>query len=790
MNDYRRKFGRVAVLGAGVMGAQIAAQLANAGVAVILYELPAEQGDPNGNVHRALKKLTKLKPAPFARANLVKTIDAANYQTDLEKLGECDLVIEAITERLDWKQELYEKIVAYLRADACLVTNTSGISIGQLAAVLPAQLRTRFCGVHFFNPPRYMHLLELVPHEGSNPDVLDELEGFLTSVVGKGVVRAKDTSSFIGNRIGIFSMLAVIHHAQRLNLPFDLVDKLTGPGIGRPKSATFRTADVVGLDTFAHVVATLHDTLPDDPWRAHYRLPGWTQALIEQGALGQKTGAGVYRKLKREIQVLDPMTGDYRAVRSSITDAMRAIMQERDISKKFQALQTLDHPQAEFVRAIFLDLFHYSAVLLQQIANSARDVDFAMRWGYGWQLGPFEIWQAAGWQAVTAELNTRIAAGQMMAQVALPAWVSDGRTGVHTAQGSWSPTTGGDVVRSKHSVYQRQLMPETVRGAATVPTITIFETDAVRMWDLGDEVAAVNFKTKLHTVNQAVIDGMLQAIDTAEAGYKALVLGQTQPPFCAGADLKSALQAMTAGQQEQVQQMVASFQQVSMRLKYSRVPTVAAVNGLALGGGCEFILHCDRIVAGLESYIGLVEVGVGLIPGGGGCKEAALRAADAACGGDVFPFLRQSFENIAMAKVSTSALEARDMGYLRAADCVVFNPHELWYVAKQQGLALFESGYQPTRPRSHIPVAGASGIATIKGQLVNMLEGGFISAHDYHIGSELARIVCGDAVDAGTEVSEAWLLQLELKVFMALLNTENTQARIQHMLNTGKPSRN
>jgi 3-hydroxyacyl-CoA dehydrogenase len=790
MEDHSRRLRRAAVLGSGVMGAQIAAHLANAGLPVRLFELPAKDGDRNATVHEALKGLTRLKPSPLASASTLQAIEACNYDDHLDRLGDSDLVIEAITERLDWKRDLYDKIAPHLGERTVLATNTSGLGIARLSEVLPERLRHRFCGTHFFNPPRYMHLLELIPHAGTDPDVLDRLEAFFTSRLGKGVIRAKDTPSFIGNRIGVFSMLAVMHHTERLGLPLDLVDKLTGAGIGRPKSATFRTADVVGLDTFAHVVNASAEALTDDPWRDYYRVPDWMQGLIDNGALGQKTGVGFYRKEGRDIHVLDPERLEYRRVRSWLDERVRVILNERDTAKKFAALADCDHPQAEFLLSIYRDLFHYCAVHLGEIAHSARDVDLAMRWGYGWLLGPFETWQGMGWGRVAETLGQAIAAGRTMTDVPLPDWVDHGREVVHTPAGSWSAEGEQFVPRSDHPVYRRQVFRERVVGEPEPDTATVFETEAVRCWHTGDDIAVLGFKTKMHTVDDAVLDGVLQAVETAERGFKALVLWQRDEPFCAGANLMQVLGALQQGRLDTLREIVRRFQQATMALRHSQVPTVAAVRGLALGGGCELLLHADRAVAALESYIGLVEVGVGLIPAAGGSKELAQRASDEARGGDVFPHIARYFERAAMAKVAGSAAEAREMGYLSPADTIVFNPHELLYVAKRQAEALYESGYHAPTRRSDIRVAGAPGIATLKAQLVNMREGGFISEHDFEIGSALARVMCGGEVDPGSEVSDAWLLKLELETFMALLETERTQDRVRHMLETGRPLRN
>ncbi|MGB7650368.1 MAG: 3-hydroxyacyl-CoA dehydrogenase/enoyl-CoA hydratase family protein [Gallionella sp.] len=829
---------KVAVLGAGVMGAQIAAHLVNANVQTILFDLPAKDGEPNGVVNKALEGLKKLDPAPISSPAKISYIEAANYEQHLEMLRDCDLIIEAIAERVDWKSDLYRKVAPHLHANAIFATNTSGLSINTLAQAFPESLRHRFCGIHFFNPPRYMHLVELIPCAGTDAPLLDQLETFLVSTLGKGVVRAKDTPNFIANRVGVFSMLATVHHAERLGLGFDIVDALTGRYLGRPKSATFRTLDVVGLDVFAHVVKTMQDNLADDPWHRYFKQPDWMTTLIAQGALGQKAKRGVYQKVGKEIQVLDLASGAYRVSDGKANDDVKDILRERDWTVKLGKLRASEDRQAQFVWSIFRDTFHYCALQLEHIANNARDLDLAVRWGFGWDSGPFEIWQAAGWQQVSGWITADIAAGKSMSQAPLPAWVSEAdRSGVHTAQGSYSPrplageglgvrAAGSNQARSRLPVYARQLYPDALLGEVRRFGETVFENAAVRMWHSGDGIAVLSFKTKMHTVDNDVLDGVLRAVDEAEAHFSALVLWQTELPFCAGANLLQLMQGVqepapeagmfgklkgavsrvkytvaggggmgdlfnaATGNVPKVEAVVAKFQQVSQRLKYALVPTIAAVDGLALGGGCEFSIHCTRIVATLESYIGLVEVGVGLLPAGGGCKEMAQRAAAEAKGGDIFPFLRRYFQNIAMGEVAKSAEMAREMGYLRASDRVVLNRFELLHVAKAEANALTATGYRPPLHQAQIPVAGRTGIATFKASMLNMREGGFISEHDYQIGCRVAETMCGGDVETGSLVDEDWLLDLERKHFMELLATDKTQERIEFMLKNGKPLRN
>lgn len=782
---------KAAVLGAGVMGAQIAAHLANAKVPTLLFDLPTPTGDKNAVATKAREALKKLTPAPLAVQAAYDAIEPANYEEHLHLLKDCDLVIEAIAERLDWKTELYHKISPYLSEKTVFASNTSGLSINALADSLPSELRANFCGIHFFNPPRYMPLVEIIPAAHTHPYILDNLERFLVTTLGKGVVRAKDTPNFIANRIGVFSMLATMANAEKYAIRFDVVDDLTGPRLGRPKSATFRTADVVGLDTLAHVVQTMHDTLAEDPWHPLFVLPTWLQTLVSNGALGAKTKLGIYKQQGKQRLVLDPTKGEYVPASGKADETVKDILKQTDPGARLRALRESPHPQAQFLWACFRDVFHYAAYHLSTIAHSARDIDFAIRWGFGWALGPFEIWQAAGWSAVAHWLNADIEAGHALCAASLPTWVhASDRSGVHDAHGSYNATEDIMVGHSTLSVYTRQLHPPRLIGEPALTLgDTVFENTGVRAFSMGDGILVVSFKTKAHAVGPDVLDGLNHALDIAEARFKGLVIWQSEAPFSVGADLQSMLPAFMNGDWSAIETMLHRFQDTSMRLRYSFIPTVAATQGYVFGGGCELVMHCDRCVAALESYVGLVEVGVGLLPGGGGCKEFALRAA-AASQGDVLAALKNRFMTIATAKVATSALEAQAIGYFNASDQIIFNPHELLHVAKQHALALAESGYRPPLQGARFAVAGRSGAASIKGQLINLLEGKFISEHDFMIATRIAEVMTGGDLEAGTEVDERWLLELEREHFMALLKHPKTQERIAHMLTTGKPLRN
>ena len=790
---------QVAVLGAGVMGAQIAAHLVNVRVPVVLFDLPAKEGPKSAIALKAIENLKKLKPAPLGLAAEAARIRAANYEDDLALLAECDLVIEAIAERLDWKHALYEKIAPHIAPHAILASNTSGLSITALSEPLPEALKPRFCGIHFFNPPRYMQLVELIPTPTTEARYLDQLETFATTTLGKGVVRAKDTPNFIANRVGIAGMLSTMREAEQFGLSYDLVDDLTGKKLGRASSGTFRTADVVGLDTMAHVIRTMQEQLgPDrgnDPFHPSYATPPVLAKLIEQGALGQKAGAGFYRKVGKDIQRLDPAKGDYVASGAKAEPIIDRILKKAP-AERLKLLRESTNPQAQFLWAILRNAFHYAAVHLGSIADSAREVDLAMRWGFGMQQGPFELWQAAGWQQVAGWVKEDIDAGKALSSAPLPDWVFDGRSGVHTPEGSWSAAQGAYLPRPALPVYRRQHFPETVVGENAVPALKsgteVFRNEEVRVWTLDGEVLIASIDCKLHLISPTVTAGLLKAVELAEASYQGLVIWSPDDVFSAGANLEALMPVFMKAGAKGIAPEEKKLQDLMLRVRYASVPVVAAMRGLALGGGCELAVHCARRVAAMESYVGLVEVGVGLIPGGGGLAYIARRAAEKAAtapGTDLLPFLKDAFQAAAMATVGTSALESRQLGYLQDADVIVAHKDELLHVALGQARALADAGYRPPQ-KSLIPVAGRSAIATIRASLVGMRDGGFISQHDYHIAGLIAEVVCGGEVDAGTVVTEEYLMALERQRFCALLEHPKTQERIMGMLQTGKPVRN
>jgi 3-hydroxyacyl-CoA dehydrogenase len=776
---------RVAVLGAGVMGAQIAAHCANAGFEVLLFDLPGAGGG-SALAETAIDRLGRITPAPLATPRHALLIEPANYDDDLLRLADCELIIEAIAERIELKQDLFARVAPFVRHDAVIATNTSGLSVSELSAVLPAPLRPRFCGVHFFNPPRYMALVELVAGPETEPVLLDRLETWLTSRLGKSVVRAHDTPNFIANRVGMFALLAVMRHTERLGLGFDEADALTGPPIGRPRSATFRTADVVGLDTMAHVIGTLRDRLPDDPWHPWFGEPQWLSRLVARGALGAKTGEGVYRKEGRRILVLDG--DDYRDSSGTVAPEVAEILAGQDPAVRMQRLRSSGHPQAEMLWSSFRDLFHYAAWHLASVAENAREVDLAMRWGFGWTSGPFETWQAAGWRAVAQAISDDIEAGLTMADVPLPDWVFE-RPGAHETGGSWSAAAGRLQPRAALTVYVRQLSPERLFGEREPEHgAELWHNAGVSLWrrvDQAPRIGIVSFKTRMHVIDDAVLDGLLEAVAIAGRDLDGLVICHGAP-FSAGADLKRVLAGCEAGEFDALERLIGRFQAVACAIQSSAVPVVGVVEGQALGGGCEFLMRTAHRVLGFEARIGLVEAAVGLIPAGGGSAALAVTAdhlARRTVEGDPLPFIRYAIDQILCARVSSSAAHALDLGYARDGDDIVMHPRELLHVALQRARSLHDAGWHARALARDVVVAGREGIE----DCLAALDGSGHPEHELRVARAAATALCGGDVARGTRVDEAWLLEVERAQCMALLRTPETQARIRHMLETGRP---
>lgn len=808
--EYRKNFPCAAILGTGTMGAQLAALFVNSGVDTVLFGLSAEENEQE-TAAGALKRLPQMKPPPLVLPEYAQHIQTADYKNDLSRLAKCSLVIEAVSEKMEIKQHLYNLIGPHLATDAILASNTSGLSIQELSAQLDPPLRERFCGIHFFNPPRFMPLVELIAQKNIEEKRLHQLEGFLSIVLGKEVVRAQDTPGFIANRLGMFSMAAVFHWMKEFNIAPDTVDELTGSLIGRAKSACFRTADIVGLDILDNVMKHLKTQLSHDPWQRYFELPDWVSHLQEQGFLGAKSGKGVYHKTKENILVFDPEKNDYRPIKKNKSKEISRIF-AAPLAEVLPHLAASSDPQARFLWAIHRDLFHYASIHLADIANDIRTIDTAMRSGFGWKEGVFEFWHKSGGNKITRLLAEDIKQGNALSAMNLPGWTS---RGLYTQDGAWSAKHKRYIAPSSHPLFRRQLLRKII---ARQPELdVVHEDEELRLINLKDGIAALSFKTKMHTLSYELLLSFNKLLDELETNYSALIIWQPEAPFCAGANLYQILAGAKLGKTQKVnlmsslkqraletfnpklpklgdlpsiKEVLVHLQNLFMRLKHGPIPTVAAVQGIAIGGGCELLLHCDKVVATMESYIGLVEMGVGVIPAGGGSKEMAQRATELSQGTPFFSRLAQFFEQIALAKISSSAQEAAKMGYLRDRDKIIANPYELLYVAKAEAQALLESDYRPPPRRKDISVLGRPGIANFLAQLSNLREGSFISQHDYLCARVLAETMCGGELDENEKVSADWFLHLERRGFIRLLETPLTQKRIEYMLRKNKPLRN
>ncbi len=785
---------RVAVLGAGVMGAQIAAHLLNAGLSVILFDLASKEGDKNQFVKQSIEKVSKIKPNPHADRYAPQLIRAANYEEDLPLLKTCQWVIEAISEQLPFKQALYEKITPYLSADVIISSNTSGLSIQRLKESLSVELHARFCGVHFFNPPRYMPLVELIGHDATDPAVLNYLEGFLVHHLGKGVVRAKDTPTFIANRIGCFTLAVTLHYAERFGLSPDVVDQLTGPLIGRPKSATYRLMDVVGLDTLQHVLQTMLETLPDDPWRHLFALPVWMQQLINKGALGQKTNVGIYQKRGEDIYVYQPQKSDYRLASQKADPQILAVLKQNNWLETITALRASEHPQAQFLWNCFREIWAYSAYHLETIAETVREVDLAMRWGFGWEHGPFELWQQLSWSQITSWIKEDITSKRGAAAIALPAWVEKQavKGGVYQNNGAFSPRTHSIDPPKTLPVYQRQCVDPRLSCQPSQVQIghTLYEDEVIRLWSMGDKIPILSFKTKKGVISPDVLAGLQKAIDYAQTQAYGLVIWQPDTSvFSAGADLKYVRDCLAKSDFAALEHYLHTFRATLEHIRKASVPIVAAVSGLVLGGGLELMLHCHGVVATLETYCGFPEASVGMIPGAGGLREMARRLSHVMTSVSAFGALETVFKQIAECKVSQSAWEAKAMHYLQAKDDIIMNPGELLYSAKAKVQAL--SAMQFLAPlEENIRVTGQAGYANCQALLVNLREGQWITDHDVWVSDKIARVLCAAPLEKGSEVSEQWVSQLENQAILACIQHKETIARITHWVQTGKPLRN
>ena len=795
---------KAAVLGAGTMGAQIAAHLANAGVPTLLLDIVPKDlsctrpsgrvQDPNRNAVAlaGFEAAKKAKPAAFFTADRASLISIGNFEDDLPRLKDSDLIIEAVVENLDIKRDLYEKLEQHRRPGAIVASNTSGIPLAQLAERCSQDFKAHFLGMHFFNPPRYMHLVELIRTEWTKGEVTCSMAGFLDERLGKGVVVAKDRPNFIANRIGTYGALVTMRTMLEDGYSIEEVDKITGPAAGRPKTATFRTFDLVGLDVFAHVVKNLHENLPDDPARDIFQMPDFVTKMIERGLLGNKTRSGFYQRkkgdgAKREIWTLDTVTLDYRPAQKVNLPSLDMAKNIEDTRERLRTLTWAKDRVGQFLWKTVARTLTYTAERIPEIADTVVEVDRSMRWGFNWELGPFEVWDAIGVEKSVAKLKEEGRAVPANVQTMLD---SGAKTFYKQENGQ---RFYFDFVSSKYAPLADP--PGTiVLKSLKDRTGVIKKNSGASMIDLGDGVACVEFHSKMNSIGGDTLEMLRFAIAETEKNFVGLVVGNQGVNFSVGANLMLMLMEAQDENWEELELIGRYFQSSVMSLRYSPRPVVVAPFQMVFGGGCEMVLHADRVRAAAETYIGLVEVGVGIIPAGCGTKEMLVRAMDSIPAdmkdADPFPFVKRAFETIALAKVATSAEEARDLGFLRAQDSISMNGDRLIADAKKQVLALAAAGYVQPQPRTDILALGAPALATLKLGVHLMKRAGYISDHDALIGEKLARILTGGDVNHATRVNEQYLLDLEREAFLSLIGTRKTQDRIGHMLKTGKPLRN
>ena len=799
-----KPFRTAAVLGAGVMGTQIAAHLANAGLTVHLLDLPAPSGDKNSLVETVFKKALKRSPPMFFTPQTADRVILGNYDEHFDRLAEVDWVIEAVVEKLEIKRQLMARLQRVVRNDAVISTNTSGLSVGAIASTQSLKFRQRFLGTHFFNPPRYLKLLELIPTADTEPQVLARMQWFGRMQLGKGIVIAKDTPNFIGNRIGIFATMLGLKAFTTNKYTIEEIDLLTGTLVGRPKSGTFRTADVVGLDTLSYVAQNLYPAIPEDERRSLFQVPPLLQKLVDTGTLGVKTGQGFYKKVDGEILSINPETLDYESAKPMHLGNLEGLKQEPDLGKRLRKLYRNKGRAGAFFRQSTLELLAYCANRIPEISDRLVDLDHAMQWGFGWQLGPFQLWDELGFETVIADIE--------QAGLTLPNWIYQMViAGVARFYGdSTHETTEVSAKRASRSIYQpgQGYIPLNVNHdelslapIAVQPQNTIWQNAEATLLDIGDGVLLYEFRSKANTLSVKVIEGLVNALDILEnTPFKGMVIGNDGDHFCVGINLgevgkmvqRDAINPFNKGHAG-IEHLIIKFQTLMQRLHYFHKPIVAATQGRVLGGGCELVMACPHVVASAETYIGLVELGVGLIPAGGGLMRMAAWVGDRAASDtpvDMMPFLKHVFETIGTAKVAMSAQEGIDLGFLSPTTKVVMNGDRRLYVAKQEVLCLDRSGYIAPPKRPHVRVLGEPARATLNHMAYVMHQGGFISEYDRHLADRLAYVLSGGDLSAPALVSEDYLLHLEKDNFLPLIDEPKTQDRILHMLKTKKPLRN
>ena len=785
----QRSFRTATVLGAGTMGAQIAAHLVNAGLQVKLLDIAPEDGKKNAIVERLFKQASKLKPAPFVQTNIASRIQLGNFDEHFDWVGEADWVIEAVVERMDIKRQVMARIAETAREDAVVSTNTSGLPIGQISEGLPEQFRKRFLGAHFFNPPRYLKLLELIPTPDTDAAILERVAHFGRVHLGKGIVVAKDTPNFIGNRIGVFGMMHAIRAFTEDGYTIEEIDTLTGPLTGRPKSGTFRTADVVGLDTMRHVATNLYDAIPDDESRDIFVAPDILNQLVENGALGSKTRAGFYKKEGKVIKSIDPASGGYAEAKPMDIGDVKAIKKAGNLPARLKALYADSGRAGAFFRKSTHALLGYSARRIPEIADNPADIDRAMQWGFGWELGPFGIWDALGFEEVLNNMRTE---GEE-----LPEWISmmaaSGLSSFYVQEGSAS-----SVYMPAAGRHVQEEQPADEFGLAVIKSQAgheLWKNEEAALLDMGDGVALYEFRSKANSLGARVMQGIQDVIEIAENNpdIRGIVIANEGKNFSVGANLGEMAAAAQEGKYYLIDEAIANFQKTVQRIRYAQVPVVVAPHQRVLGGGCEVSMASYQPVAASESYMGLVELGVGLIPAGTGTTFLAVLAAQRAAGdfpSQILAQLQTYFMNVAMANVSLSGQMAKDMGYLSPRAIIVMNDARRFHVAKQTVIGLSDAGYLPPPVNTEVMVLGRPGRAALEVGARQYEDGGFISEYDRYLATQLAHAMTGGDLSGPQKVHEDYLVELEREVFLRLCGEQKTQERIAHILTKNKPLRN
>jgi 3-hydroxyacyl-CoA dehydrogenase len=785
------------VLGSGIMGSRIACHLAGVGIPVLLLDRvqEAQPGTPattavnrNQIVEDSLQTAIKSSPSPLYHPTFARRIQTGNFEDDLEKISQSDWIIEVIIEQLPAKQQLFEKIERHRKAGSIISSNTSGIPIQLMNAGRSEDFRRHFCGTHFFNPPRYLKLLEIIPGPDTENWVTDFMMEYGSRTLGKTTVLARDTPAFIANRMGVFGIMALFNSMERTGLNITAVDQLTGPLAGRPKSATFRTCDVVGIDTLARVAKGVAEHCPDDPDRHLFAFPAFLEHLLAQQWLGDKTGQGFYKKTRsdsgeKKILALNLQTLEYEEQAKTKFPLLDPIRQEENLSKRLPMLVQMPDQAGEFYRINLSHMLRYASLHALEVAGELYRIDDAMTAGFGWQLGPFATWDAIGLRPMV----------QLMKMYGTPPadWV-DGllargydsfyRQGIEGKE-VYQPATGEYVaVPGSRGIVRL----EPLRGRNT-----LWKNAGCSVIDIGEGILNLEFHTKMNALGSEIIAGFHQAVNLAEKDFRGLVIGNDGEVFSAGANLGMVFMLAVEQEYEELDMAIRAFQQFTMRARYSSIPVVVAPRGLTLGGGCELTLHADAVQAAAETYIGLVELGVGVIPGGGGTKEMALRISDRLQTGEVpYAPLQKAFMNIATAKVATSAYEAFDLDYLRRGDRISVNERTHLTEARQLAIDLAEAGYRQPEPRKDIMVQGRGGMALFLAGINGMKMGSYVSEHDGKVATKLAYVLCGGDLSQPQAVTEQYLLDLEREAFLSLLGEKKTLERIQSVLKTGKPLRN